>query len=87
MTKVMKDRVLETLQPMYNVILNVEKNGRILVLKDDIKFAFIEDKNIFFIDQRGQFEKAAHDLLDNADDFLREATKAFWYARSLEDEA
>jgi len=86
MAKVITDKILETLAPMYNVILEVEKNGNIVVLKDDIKFAIIKGETIFFIDKRGQFEQVAHKMIDNADHFLQEATKAFWYARSLESQ-
>ena len=47
MAKVITDKILETLAPMYNVILEVEKNGNIVVLKDDIKFAIIKGETIF----------------------------------------
>lgn len=87
MNKVTKGQILEILSPMYNVILDVDRNGIVAVIKDDIKFAIIKDEAICLINQQGEFKKVAHDIVANTDHLLQEATKAFWCACSLESEA
>lgn len=84
MSKIVKNKILEQLSPMYNVVLEKGKNGKVFILKDAVKFGLIKDKNLYFINQSGDFVQMDSDMINDSDSLLLEATKSFWYARSLE---
>jgi hypothetical protein len=83
MSKVTKNKILEQLSPMYNVILEQDKNGRTFIVKEGLKFGFIKDKNLYLINDSGEFVQQEKDRIASPDGLLFEATKSFWSARAL----
>ncbi len=84
MSKITKNKILEQLSPMYNVVLEKGKNGKIFIQKEAVKFGFIQDKDLYFVNHLGDFVQMDRDMINNSDSLLLEATKSFWHARSLE---
>lgn len=81
MGKITKNKLLEQLSPMYNVIIEPAKGGKAFVVKDDVRFGFVKDKNLYLMNESGDFVQLI-DSDDNPDQLLLEATKSFWHARS-----
>jgi hypothetical protein len=85
MSKITKGKILERLSPMYNVTMELAKDGRVFIVKDDVKFGFIKDRNLYLMNEFGDFVQVVDDM-NNPDQLLIEATKSFWHARAHQDE-
>lgn len=81
MGRITKNKLLEQLSPMYNVIIEPAKCGKSYVVKDDVRFGFVKDKNLYLLNESGDFVQLM-DNDNNPDQLLLEATKSFWHARS-----
>lgn len=74
------NQIEEMLKPMYDVLIEVQKSGKVHLLKDGKKFGYIENKNIYFLGAYGDFAKLSEDILSDKDEVLRLATKSYWLA-------
>jgi len=77
---VLEKLIVEILLPMSDVIVRKDRGGRISIFKEGIKFGMIEDDSFHLYDKDGEYQKVGREVFSDADNLLRESTKAFWYA-------
>jgi hypothetical protein len=65
--------------PMGNVVSTIQYNS-ILFKKDNILFCKINNDKIYLMDDIHAFRPVNSHILKNPDEFLQEATKAYWIA-------
>jgi hypothetical protein len=75
-----EELIAEILLPMSEVIVKKDREGRVSIFKEGIKFGMIQNESLHLLDSNGEYQKVKREIFSDADSLLQEATRSFWQA-------
>ena len=67
------NKINKKLESMSNI--SIDENN---IFKDKIKIGFIENEDVYFFDKKDIFKKVSKEVVEDDDQFLQYATRAYW---------